>query len=186
VDYLVRAVQHLRDDFQRKDVHCVFVGGGPHQEEIKAYAAECGVMDLCTFTGRVSDDVLCRVLSSADIAIDPDPKTPWSDQSTMNKIMEYMFFGLAIVCFDLTENRFSAQDAALYAEANDARSLARSILELLDDPERRARMARFAQRRVREELAWRYSVPPLLAAYEVALSDRPRLVAPYGLSSTSS
>jgi glycosyltransferase involved in cell wall biosynthesis len=186
VDYLVRAVQHLRDDFQRKDVHCVFVGGGPHQEEIKAYAAECGVMDLCTFTGRVSDDVLCRVLSSADIAIDPDPKTPWSDQSTMNKIMEYMFFGLAIVCFDLTENRFSAQDAALYAEANDARSLARSILELLDDPERRARMARFAQRRVREELAWRYSVPPLLTAYEVALSDRPRLVAPYGLSSTSS
>jgi glycosyltransferase involved in cell wall biosynthesis len=104
----------------------------------------------------------------------------------MNKIMEYMFFGLAIVCFDLTENRFSAQDAALYAEANDARSLARSILELLDDPERRARMGRFAQRRIREELAWRYSVPPLLAAYEVALSDRPRLVAPYGLSSTSS
>jgi hypothetical protein len=40
-----------------------------------------------TFTGRVSDDGLCRILSSADVAVDPDPKKGWSDRSTMNKIM---------------------------------------------------------------------------------------------------
>ena len=185
VDYLVRAVELLRRDFQRNDIRCIFVGGGPHQDEIKAYAAERGVMDLCTFTGRVSDEVLCRILSSADIAIDPDPKTPWSDRSTMNKIMEYMFFGLPIVCFDLTENRFSAQEAALYAEANDARSLARSIVELLADSERRFRMGRFGQERVREELAWCYSVPNLLTAYEVALLDHPRVSKSYTLSPNS-
>ena len=67
---------------------------------------------FCTFTGRVSDDDLCRILSSADVAVDPDPKTAWSDKSTMNKIMEYMFFGLPIVCYDLTEHKVSAQDAA--------------------------------------------------------------------------
>jgi len=36
----------------------------------------------------------------------------------MNKIMEYMYFGLPIVAFDLRETRFSAQEAALYAPAN--------------------------------------------------------------------
>jgi glycosyltransferase involved in cell wall biosynthesis len=115
VGHLVRAVKLLRDELDRDDVHCVLVGGGPHQPSIKAYAEELGVDDLCTFTGRVSDDDLCRILSSADLGVDPDPKNPWSDKSTMNKIMEYLFFGLPMVGYDLTENRVSAGQAALIA-----------------------------------------------------------------------
>ena len=133
VDHLVRAVRILREDLQRDDLHAIFVGGGPEQPIIRAYADEQGVGDICTFTGRVSDDDLCRILSSADVAVDPDPKTAWSDQSTMNKIMEYMFFGLPIVCYDLTEHKVSAQDAALYVEANSERALANGIRDLLDE-----------------------------------------------------
>jgi glycosyltransferase involved in cell wall biosynthesis len=73
VDHLVRAVKALRDELGRKDVHCVLVGGGPHQPAIKAYVEEIGVADGRTFTGRVSDDDLCRILSSADLGADRDP-----------------------------------------------------------------------------------------------------------------
>jgi glycosyltransferase involved in cell wall biosynthesis len=166
VDHLVRAVRVLREDLQRDDLLAVFVGGGPEQPTIRAYADECGVGDICTFTGRVSDDDLCRILSSADVAVDPDPKTAWSDKSTMNKIMEYMFFGLPIVCYDLTEHRVSAQDAALYVQGNSERALTDGINVLLDDPARRARMAHYGAERVREKLVWQHSVPPLLAAYD--------------------
>jgi glycosyltransferase involved in cell wall biosynthesis len=121
---------------------------------------------MCTFTGRVSDDVLCRVLSSADVAVDPDPKTPWSDGSTMNKIMEYMFFGLPIAAYDLRETRYSAESAAVYAQPNDERDLARVISGLLDNAEARAAMGRSGETRVREVLAWQYSVGHLLAAYD--------------------
>jgi glycosyltransferase involved in cell wall biosynthesis len=166
VDHLVRAIRILRQDLGRCDFHAVFVGGGPEQPAIRAYADEQGVGALCTFTGRVSDDELCRILSSADVAIDPDPKTAWSDQSTMNKIMEYMFFGLPIVCYELTEHRVSARDAALCVRPNSERALAAGIGALLDDPGRRARMARYGAERVRDKLAWQHSVPPLLAAYD--------------------
>ena len=166
VDHLVRAMAILRHDLKRDDIRAVFVGGGPMQPTIRAYADEQGVGDLCTFTGRVSDDVLCRILSSADVAVDPDPKTAWSDSSTMNKIMEYMFFGLPIVCYDLTEHKVSAQDAALYVEANSERALAAGISALLDNPERRERMSQYGAQRVREKLVWQHSIPCLLAAYE--------------------
>jgi glycosyltransferase involved in cell wall biosynthesis len=172
VDHLVRAVRILREDLQRDDVHAVFVGGGPEQPMIRAYADEQGVGDLCTFTGRVSDDDLCRILSSADIAVDPDPKTAWSDRSTMNKIMEYMFFGLPIVSYDLTEHRVSARDAALYVESNSERALAEGVNELLNDPGRRKRMSELGGRRVREKLVWQHSVPHLLAAYEAVFAPR--------------
>ena len=166
VDHLVRALKLLRDEFGRGDIHCVLVGGGPYQPSIRAYAEEIGVAELCTFTGRVSDDELCRILSSADLGVDPDPKNDWSDKSTMNKIMEYMFFGLPVVAYDLTEHRVSAGSAAVFAEPNRERALALSISDLLDDPAGRRRMGELGRERVRTTLAWEHSAPVLLAAYD--------------------
>jgi glycosyltransferase involved in cell wall biosynthesis len=151
----------------------VLVGGGPHQPSIKAYAEEVGVAELCTFTGRVSDDDLCRILSSADLGIDPDPRNDWSDRSTMNKIMEYLFFGLPVVGYDLTENRVSAGPAAVFATPNHEPDLANRIVELLDDPARRRRMGQLGQERVRSVLAWEHSAPVLLAAYDRLWPDSP-------------
>jgi glycosyltransferase involved in cell wall biosynthesis len=178
VDHLIRAVKILRDQLGRDDVHCVIVGGGPHQPAIAAYAEEVGVADSCTFTGRVSDDELCRILSSADLGVDPDPKTDWSDKSTMNKIMEYMYFGLPIVAYELKENKFSAQEAAVYAEPNSEQSLAENISRLLNDSERRAAMSAYGMDRLTSQLSWEHSIPQLLAAYDrLSRQPRPRLKA---------
>lgn len=171
VDHLVRAVKILRDELKRSDVHCIFMGGGPHQKAIADYAVEIGVQELCTFTGRVSDEDLCRVLSTADIGVDPDPKNTWSDQSTMNKVIEYMFFGLPVLSYDLHETRVSAGDAGVFVTANDEHALAKGIVDLLGDPARRKKLGAAGYARVREVLAWNYSVPPLLAAYRAALGD---------------
>jgi glycosyltransferase involved in cell wall biosynthesis len=90
----------------------------------------------------------------------------------MNKVIEYMYFGLPIVAFDLHETRVSAGGAAVYAQANSEEDLADSIAALLDDPDRRGRMADIGRRRVVETLAWDHSVAPLLAAYDRAYAPR--------------
>jgi glycosyltransferase involved in cell wall biosynthesis len=172
VDHMVRAVKILRDELKRTDVHCIFMGGGPHQKAIADYATEIGVQEMCTFTGRVSDEDLCRVLSTADIGVDPDPKNEWSDKSTMNKVIEYMYFGLPVLAYDLHETRVSAGAAGMFVTANDERALAQGIVDLLEDPDRRKQLGTAGYTRVREVLAWNYSVAPLLAAYRAALGDR--------------
>jgi glycosyltransferase involved in cell wall biosynthesis len=88
----------------------------------------------------------------------------------MNKIMEYMYFGLPIVAYDLTENRISAESAAVYAEANDERELAGRIADLLDDLERREKMGAIGCQRLHDHLAWEHSAPILLAAYRRLLA----------------
>lgn len=169
VECLVAAMKQLRDRLGRGDVHCILVGGGPHQPAVVAYADREGLADICTFTGTISNDErLCRILSSADVAIEPVPKNGWSDRSTANKIVEYMFFGLPIVSSDLTEARVSAGAAACYVAPGDPAAMANAIVELLDDPERRAAMGRFGQDRLRNTVAFEYSIPPLLAAYDAA------------------
>jgi len=96
----------------------------------------------------------------------PDPLTPWSDQSTMNKIMEYMFFELPIVSYALTETRVSAGEAALFVEPNNEEALADGIIELLHDPGRRREMGKKGRGRIDNELSWEHSRPHLLRAYE--------------------
>ena len=178
VDHLVRAVKHLRDVCQRDDFFCLFVGGGPHQPAIEQYAREAGIMEVAAFTGRVSDEELCRILSSATLGVDPDPKNPWSDKSTMNKVIEYMYFGLPVVAYDLHETRVSAGAAGVYALPNREEELAKTVSLLLDQPDSRERMGEAARKRVYDSLAWDHSVPVLLAAYEhVFAGASQRLVA---------
>ena len=166
IDYLLQAARHIVRDLRRIDVHFGLVGGGTSLAEMKARAAALGVADFVTFTGRVPDGEMLAMLNTADVCVNPDVANEMNDRSTMNKIMEYMALGKPIVQFDLTEGRYSAQQASLYARKNDALDLATKIVELLDDPARRAEMGEFGRRRVENELEWRHEVPKLLAAYE--------------------
>lgn len=166
IDLLLQAARHIVRDMGRTDVHFGLVGGGTSLDEMKQLAESLGIADYVTFTGRVPDQDLLEMLNTADVCVNPDVANEMNDKSTMNKIMEYMALGKPIVQFDLTEGRFSAQEASLYAAKNDPVDMGRKIVELLDDPERRRRMGEYGRNRVINELEWKYEAPKLLAAYE--------------------
>ena len=172
IDYLLRAIQHIVTQFKRDDIHFGLVGGGTDLEAMKEYAVELGVADYVTFTGRAPDQEMIEMLNTADICVNPDVANEMNDKSTMNKIMEYMALGKPIVQFDLTEGRFSAQTASLYAEKNNIEDMANKIVQLLDDPEMRKEMGEFGYNRVVNELEWRYEAPKLLAAYDDLFGGR--------------
>lgn len=172
LDLLLEAVRHIVHDLGRTDVHFGLVGGGPELEELKQMAANLGVADYVTFTGRAPDQDLLEMLNTADVCVNPDTWNEMNDKSTMNKIVEYMALGKPIVQFDLTEGRFSAEEASLYADRNNPQDMAAKILELLADPERRAEMGRIGRQRVVDVLSWDHEVPRLLAAYDQLFEGR--------------
>jgi glycosyltransferase involved in cell wall biosynthesis len=133
---------------------------------MRSLAAELGVADFVTFTGRVADDEMLAMLNTADVCVNPDVANEMNDKSTMNKIMEYMALAKPIVQYDLAEGRFSAQAASLYAKQNEPADMAAKIAALIDDPARRAEMGAYGRRRVENELEWRHEAPKLLAAYD--------------------
>ena len=166
IDLLLQAVKHVVKVMGREDIHFGLVGGGTELEPLKAYAVELGVQDYVTFTGRVPDQDLLEMLNTADVCVNPDVANEMNDKSTMNKIMEYMALAKPIVQFNLTEGRFSAQEASLYAKENDIADMADKIVQLLDDEALRIKMGEFGRKRVVEELEWEYEAPNLLNAYD--------------------
>lgn len=141
-------------------------------DSLRARSVSLAITDYVTFTGRVPDSELVEMLNTADVCANLDEVNELNDQSTMNKVMEYRAVGKPIVQFEITEGRFSARGAALYARPNDARDLAARILELLDGAARRRAMGALGLERVRTELAWTHQAAKLLAAYDAAFGAR--------------
>ncbi len=171
LDLLLQAVAYMRQRLQRNDVHFVIVGDGTELAAVRQLARELAVEDCVEFTGRIPDAALWEIMSTADVCVNPDRANEMNDKSTMNKILEYMALGKPIVQFDLTEGRFSAGEASLYARPNDVADFAVKLCELLDDPERRATLGAIGRQRVEGGLAWHHQVPRLLEAYDLAMKS---------------
>ena len=164
VEYILQAAQYIKE--RENNVFWGIVGGGPHLEAMKKQAHAMGLDDCVEFTGRVPDEQMLRYLNTADVCVNSDTYNAMNDKSTMNKVLEYMALGKAIVQFDLTEGRYSAQDASLYAKRNDAVDMAEKIRQLLADPELRERMGRYGHERIVNELSWDNTSKALLDGYE--------------------
>jgi glycosyltransferase involved in cell wall biosynthesis len=172
LDILINVAAEVKNR-GREDVHFTCVGGGPGLAGLRQMVREKNLEDTVRFTGRVPDAELLSILSTADVCVNPDKPCAMNDISTMIKVPEYMALGKPIVQFDLKEGRFSAGDASLYCDNNDqVRDFANKILWLLDHPEERQRMGVYGRRRVEHELAWKYSVKNLIAAYDRAFEKR--------------
>jgi glycosyltransferase involved in cell wall biosynthesis len=155
VDMILEVMHELVHVRGRTDVEATLLGFGDCLTDLRRRCSEMGLDDVVTFTGRADASMIAEHLSTAEVGLCPDLRTPLNDVSTMNKTMEYMAYALPSVSFDLVETRVSGADSCLYVPSGDVGRFADAVALLLDDVELRVEMAVRARRRVCEVLDWR-------------------------------
>jgi glycosyltransferase involved in cell wall biosynthesis len=180
-DLAIHAAHHIVRTFGRTECHFVFVGEGEALAGLRTLTAEFRMSEYVTFTGWLDEAECMQYLATADIGLD----TNLQEEVTPVKGLEYMSFGLPMVAFDLSETRRAALDAATYVPAGDPLALARNVVELLDDPDRRSEMGTAGRIRIQDELAWEHQATRYLAVY-AALGTDPRSAVRSSLRRTSS
>ena len=171
LDLFVRMCREMADRLPGR-VRFYAVGDGSERMAAHALAKSLGLAADIAFPGRLIDEDVRTVLSTADVAVGPDPKNGFNELCTMNKTLEYMAMGVPVVSFDLAETRVSAAEAAVYASPNDPIDLARRAIEILTDTDRGAWRGRVGQERIAGPLSWANSVSELRRAYALALTIR--------------
>lgn len=166
IEFILEAAKYCKETLNRNDIFWGIVGGGPHVAALREMCSEMGLDDCVEFTGRVPDQQLLDYLNTADVCVNSDTYNSMNDKSTMNKILEYMALAKPIVQFELTEGHYSAQEASLYAEQNNAKDMADKIIYLLENPKTRKKMGEFGRNRVINELSWEHTSKALLEGYE--------------------
>jgi glycosyltransferase involved in cell wall biosynthesis len=168
-DYLLKAAFRVIKECNRSDIKFVFIGDGMSKSELIRLSDDMQLKENVIFTGRIPDEEMLSVLSACDICVQPDPLNLLNDKSTMNKAMEYMALKKPVITFDLKETRVSCGGAALYVTPNDISELADKIIYLADNHDIRDNFSNAGRERIEKELAWEYSIPNLLKAYDYAL-----------------
>ncbi len=173
VDLAVRAAHHVVHELGRDDVSFTFMGGGDCYDDLLTLRDELGLRDHVELPGRVPDETVVDVLSTAAVGLCPDPKNPLNDLSTMNKTLEYMAFELPVVAFDLKETRVSAEHAACYVPDGDITGFAHAIVGLLDDEPRRRAMGHIGRARIEGAYGWPYQQAAYVRVYDRLVGREP-------------
>jgi glycosyltransferase involved in cell wall biosynthesis len=168
VDVLIEAAAILLGHLASNGLRFRIIGGGSEENNLRRRARDLGIEESVEFTGYLYGADMRLSLSECDLGVVPDPKNPYNDRCTMNKVLEYMALGLPVVQFDLLESRRSAGDAALYAEGNDAAALAAAIESVCFDAVQLEQMRQAGLDRI-GQLQWAVQRESLSAAYECVL-----------------
>jgi glycosyltransferase involved in cell wall biosynthesis len=143
--------------------------GFPGVEVYRAMAAELGVADRVTFTGKVPYEQAPAHLALGDVAVAPK----LSHTEGAGKILNYMSMGLPTVAFDTPVSREYLGTLGAYAERmGDPAALADAIARLLADPLHRSRLGRELRARAARHFSWDRFGRQLQAIYRTALDQQ--------------
>jgi glycosyltransferase involved in cell wall biosynthesis len=163
--HLIRAVSLLK----RREVDAHFlIMGFPGVEYYRRMAANLGVDDRVTFTGKVPYEEAPAHLALGDIAVAPKLSTT----EGAGKILNYMAMGLPTVAFDTPVSREYLGVLGTYARPTaDPAALADAIETLLEAPDRGRDIGKKLRKRARRHFSWDRAGSHLLRIYGRLLED---------------
>jgi glycosyltransferase involved in cell wall biosynthesis len=148
VGVLTTALDRVRTPWR-----ALFVGGGPLEAELRAWAARLPDDRVRVATG-VPHDAVPRHLCAMDVLAAPSQTTPRWKEQLGRMLIEAMACGVPVAGSDSGEIPFVIRDAGLVLPEADSGSWAAALGSLLESPDRRRELAAAGLARARSHFAW--------------------------------
>lgn len=112
---LIKAVYLLiKEGFD--NLRLLLVGSGKDEDYFKEEVIRLGIKDYVKFTGLVPYNKVPSVISIADLAVIPLPKSEWWEYQSPIKIFEYLAMGIPMIATDLQAHRHISDSISLIPE----------------------------------------------------------------------
>jgi glycosyltransferase involved in cell wall biosynthesis len=155
----------------RHNANVVFVGGGPHVQDVRHFFAECPHAKLFFFP-QVPYEQFLRVIWAADVAAFPYPDDAVHRAKCSARIVDYMAMSSTVLTSAVGQNLeyIVNGESGILSPPGDEKQFAENLDMLLRHPELRERLGENAHNRIRSKFRW--DGDPLqqcLSAYESVL-----------------
>lgn len=167
VDSLLEAIKILVYDLKYTDGHFLIMGF-PDEDVYAARAADMGIAEYTTFTGKIDYKEAPRYLALGDVAVAPKLSPTEGD----GKIYNYLANGLPIVAYDRPASKEILGDLAFYAELGNSTSLAKALYEALTNDDRAAELGQKGRDMVVEKYSWLAVARRLMHAYNEVIRQK--------------
>jgi glycosyltransferase involved in cell wall biosynthesis len=153
-DVAIKAMVLLKEEIP--SIHLDILGTGEYEGELKKLVSRLDLEDWVQFHGMIPFEDMIKMLSRADLGIVPVEKNPYSDLVHTNKMFECIAMKKPIVISrtKAVEDFFGSDDSCLkYFESGNERDLAKQVVELYHNPQKRESMIKNAFERF-ESVRW--------------------------------
>lgn len=136
VDHLIQAMAIVREEIA--DASLVIVGTGDRRRALEALTRSMGLDEVVRFTGFVSEEEKLRLLTRAEVAAYPSSKEGWGIT-----VIEANACGVPVVATRVPGLRDAVVDGetGVLVPLGDRKVMARALIDLLRDREKRERLA---------------------------------------------
>jgi glycosyltransferase involved in cell wall biosynthesis len=165
LEYLLQASALLKDKIPTMRI--VLVGDGYIVPSLKELAASLGMENHVIFEGWQSQNHIQAYIEIADICVIPQLKSIQTDNSSSNKLFQYMYFAKPVVtsnCNSL-EKVLKEEKCGLVFQDRNYEDFADKLFYLYNNPSLMQEMGQKGQEAVNAKYNWARTVQPLLDIY---------------------
>ena len=154
-ELVIKAVTSLKSNIP--EIHYDIIGDGQYKQKLVEMVHELGCEDRIHFLGFLPLDDLLHELLKADVGVIGMQRSPYSELIDTNKMYEYIAYRKPVIVPRLRALEENFDDSCvMFFEPGNHQDLARCIMDLYQNPEKRQYLAENAYRRY-EPMCWKKS-----------------------------
>ncbi|HEY1039668.1 MAG TPA: glycosyltransferase [Bacteroidia bacterium] len=168
VDILIRAFDQVIKKYRDKQLSLLFVGDGSKRSEYENLAAELGIADKVTFTGKVPHDKIMEYHRSIDIFVS---LSRLDSESFGVSLVEAMALEKPVVASDVSgfKEVLGSEPCGIIVKRNSVEEAANAIGMYIDNPELAQTNGKKARKRALELYNWDQNLKSMIHVYEQIL-----------------
>lgn len=164
--HIIKGMRELKK-FNAK-FRLLLVGDGEMMGTLKDLAKRLDVEDVVIFEGWQSQEKIKSYLFASDIGLVPFNRTPQTDNSSSNKLYQYMYYGLPVLGTNCTSVKKLVEEekcGIIYEERNVEQFII-NVKKLYNNPDKYKLMAKQGEKAVAEKYNWRVEAKKLIKLYK--------------------
>lgn len=172
LQYMIRGLALLKKDLKW---HFTVAGDGRYLPELKVLTVRLGIADRVSFAGKIAKQEAENLISKSDLAVLPHIRSVQSDNSSPNKLFEYMAAGIPVLASDCISIKrvIDETDSGVTYVYDSPENLAVKLGELYLDRENLRLMGANGRKAVREHYNWENSANSLIQMYRsLSVTDK--------------
>ena len=164
LQFVIRGLALLEKDLKW---HFNVAGDGRYLAELKALTVRLGIGTNVTFKGKVAKTEAESLISRSDLAVLPHIRSVQSDNSSPNKLFEYMAAGIPVLASDCTSIKrvIDTTDSGVTYINDSPENLALKLRELYLDRDKLKLKGNNGRKAVIEHYNWETSAVSLIEMY---------------------
>lgn len=166
LEHVIKALPSIEKKI--KNLRLVLVGDGEERDNLEQLVRELKLNKLVEFEGWKQQSEIKSFLKAANIGLVPFRKTPQTNNSSSNKLFQYMYYQLPIVATncDSIKRIVETEHCGIVYESENKQQFIEAILTIFNDTKLRKTFGKNGYSAVLEKYNWKIASKEMLTIYD--------------------